>query len=61
MAGAWPTVLDASPAPFRSSSWRAAVAVALERSHGDLTRVRRLGIDRFTAALTCRRPRLPRR
>jgi hypothetical protein len=58
---AWPTALEASGAPFRSATWRAAVAVALDRGHGDLTRVRRLGIDRFTAALTCRRPSLPRR
>lgn len=29
---AWPAVLDASPAPFRSASWRAAVAVALDRA-----------------------------
>jgi transposase len=33
---AWPAVLDASPAPFRSASWRAAVAVALDRARGDL-------------------------
>src|SRR5215471_5788790 len=46
---AWPSVLDASGAPFRSASWRAAVAVAFDR--GDLDRVRRLGIDRFTAAI----------
>ncbi len=48
---AWPAVLDASGAPFRSASWRAAVTVALERSDGDLARVRRLGIGRFTAAV----------
>jgi transposase len=54
---AWPAVLDASPAPFRSASWRAAVAVALERGHGDLARVRRLGIDRFTAAVRRELPR----
>ena len=48
---AWPTVLDASGAPFRSASWRAAVAVALDRGAADLTRVRRLGTGRFTAAV----------
>ena len=48
---AWPAVLDASPAPFRSASWRAAVAVALGDGRGDLDRVRRLGIGRFTAAV----------
>jgi transposase len=54
---AWPAVLDASPAPFRSATWRAAVAVALDRSRGDLARVRRLGIDRFTAAVRRELPR----
>jgi len=37
---AWPAVLDASPAPFRPASWRAAVAVALDRGRGDLAGVR---------------------
>ena len=54
---AWPAVLDASPAPFRSASWRAAVAVALDRARGDLARVRRLGLDRFTAAVRAELPR----
>jgi len=48
---AWPAVLDASGAPFRSATWCAAVSVALERSCGDLTRVRRLGLGRFTVAV----------
>ena len=55
---AWPAVLSAAGAPFRSASWRAAVAVALDRCAGDLRRVRRLGPDRFTAAV---RRELPRR
>ena len=54
---AWPAVLDASPAPFRSASWRAAVAVALDRARGDLAQVRRLGLDRFTAAVRAELPR----
>jgi transposase len=48
---AWPAVLDASGSPFRSATWCAAVSVALERSCGDLTRVRRLGLGRFTVAV----------
>jgi transposase len=48
---AWPAVLGASGAPFRSATWCAAVSVALERSCGDLARVRRLGLDRFTVAV----------
>jgi transposase len=59
---AWPAVLGASGAPFRSASWRAAAAVALERSGGDLARVRRLGpaavrreLPRWGAARPCLR------
>jgi transposase len=48
---AWPAVLDASPAPSRSATWRAAVAVTLGRDCADLERVRRLGIGRLTAAV----------
>ena len=44
---AWPAVLSASGSPFRSASWRAAVAVVLGRCSGDLARVRRLGLARF--------------
>src|SRR6266700_3783278 len=54
---AWPAVLGASGSPFRSSSWRAAVAVALDRGAGDLARVRRLGEARFTAAVRRELPR----
>jgi transposase len=54
---AWPAVLTASGAPFRSASWRAAVAVVLDRCAGDLRRVRRLGEARFTAAVRRELPR----
>jgi hypothetical protein len=54
---AWPAVLTASAAPFRSASWRAAVAVVLDRCAGDLGRVRRLGEARFIAAVRRELPR----
>jgi transposase len=54
---AWPAVLGASGSPFRSASWRAAVAVALERCAGDLGRVRRRGAARFEAAVRRELPR----
>src|SRR5271169_3620355 len=54
---AWPAVLAASPAPFRSASWRAALAVELDRCAGDLARVRRMGQDRFTTAVRRELPR----
>jgi transposase len=40
----WPAGLDASPAPFRSRSWCAAMSVVLDRAGaGDLSKVRRRG------------------
>ena len=43
--------------PFRSVTWCAALAVVLDRCAGDLRRVRRLGLDRFTAAVRRELPR----
>ena len=54
---AWPAVLAASGSPFRSVTWCAALAVVLDRCAGDLARVRRLGLDRFTAAVRRELPR----
>jgi transposase len=48
---------SASGSPFRPASWRAAVAVVGERCAGDLGRVRRLGLARFTAAVRRELPR----
>jgi len=53
----WPAVLDASGSPFRSASWQASLAVVLDRAAGDLGRVRRLGLARFTAAVRAELPR----
>ncbi len=54
---AWPAVLGASGSPFRSATWRAAVAVTLDRRAGDLARVRRLGPSRFEAVVRRELPR----
>ena len=54
---AWPAALGAAGSPFRSASWRAAVAVVLQRCAGDLGRVRRLGPARFEAAVRRELPR----
>ena len=54
---AWPAVLAASGSPFRSVTWCASLAVVLDRCAGDLSRVRRLGLDRFTAAVRRELPR----
>ena len=53
----WPAVLTASGSPFRSASWCAALAVVLDRAGGDLSRVRRLGLARFTVAVRAELPR----
>jgi transposase len=47
----WPAALGAASKPFRSATWCAAVTVALSRGGGDLARVRRAGLNRFTAAV----------
>jgi hypothetical protein len=47
----WPAVLDAARQPFKSTTWRAALTVALERAEGDLGRVTLLGRRRFDAAV----------
>lgn len=54
---AWPAVLGVSGSPFRSASWRVAVAVVLDRCCGELGRVRRLGEARFIAAVRRELPR----
>jgi transposase len=48
---AWPAVLDAARQPFKSTTWHAALTVALSRPDGDLARVTRLGRVRFDAAV----------
>jgi transposase len=49
---AWPAVLDAARQPFKSTTWHAALTVALARCDGgDLGRVSRLGRRRFDAAV----------
>ena len=48
---AWPAVLDAARQPFKSTTWHAALTVALAAPDGDLARVTRLGQRRFDAAV----------
>jgi len=49
---AWPAVLDAARQPFKSTTWHAALTVALSRAGGgDLGRVTRPGRRRFDAAV----------
>jgi transposase len=49
---AWPAVLDTARQPFKSTTWHAALTIALTRAaDGDLGRVTRLGRRRFDAAV----------
>jgi transposase len=48
---AWPAVLDAARQPFKSTTWHAALTVALRGGDGDLGRMTRLGRRRFDAAV----------
>ena len=48
---AWPAVLNAARQPFKSTTWHAALAVALSRPGGDPAWVTRLGRVRFDAAV----------
>jgi transposase len=57
LALAWPVVLTAAAGPFDSSTWKAAVAVVLDRCDGDPTRIRRMGQARFIAAIRRELPR----
>lgn len=54
---AWPTVLTAAADPFRSTSWLAAVTVALDRADGRPEKLARMGLVRFTAAVRRELPR----
>src|SRR5205807_8963343 len=47
----WPAALETARQPFRSTTWTAAMSVILDRDGGDLTRTRRLGLERFEAAV----------
>jgi transposase len=49
---AWPAVSDTARQPFKSTTWHAALTIALTRAaDGDLGRVTRLGPRRFDAAV----------
>ena len=54
---AWPAMLDTAKKQFRSKTWCAALAVVTARCEGDPARLRRLGADRFYAAVRRELPR----
>lgn len=54
---AWPAVLGAARRPLDSMTWQAAVAVVTARCNGVPARLRKLGYDRFLAAVRRELPR----
>jgi transposase len=55
---AWPAVLTAAKRPFGATTFAATIAVVLHRvDHGDLAGLRRIGRDRFHAAVRREMPR----
>jgi transposase len=47
----WPAALQTARQPFRSSTWTVTMGVVLDRDGGDLSRTRRLGVDRLESAV----------
>ncbi|HMC72428.1 MAG TPA: IS110 family transposase [Mycobacteriales bacterium] len=54
---AWPAMLDTAAKQFKAKTWCAALAVVTGRCNGDPTRLRRLGLVRFSAAVRREMPR----
>jgi transposase len=54
---AWPAVLTAAGKPLDSMTWRAGLAVVLNRCDGRPAKLRRLGLARFTNAVRRELPR----
>jgi transposase len=57
LACAWPAALGAAARPLESTTWLAAVAVVADRCCGDPARLRKMGYDRFAAAVRRELPR----
>jgi len=54
---AWPAMLDTAARQFKAKTWCATLAVVTDRCNGDPTRLRRLGVERFFAAVRREMPR----
>lgn len=57
LACAWPAALGTAARPLESTTWRAAVGVVTDRCCGDPVRLRKMGYDRFVAAVRRELPR----
>jgi transposase len=54
---AWPAMLTTAAKQFKAKTWCAALAVVTDRCNGEPARLRRLGAQRFTAAVRREMPR----
>ncbi|HZC61484.1 MAG TPA: IS110 family transposase [Streptosporangiaceae bacterium] len=57
LACAWPAALGAAARPLRSTTWLAALGVVTDRCCGDPARLRKMGYDKFAAAVRRELPR----
>jgi transposase len=57
LACAWPAALGVSARPLESTTWLAAMGAITDRCNGDPARLRKMGYDRFLAAVRRELPR----
>jgi len=57
LACAWPAALGTAARPLESTTWLAAMGVVTDRCCGDPARLRKMGYDRFVAAVRRELPR----
>jgi transposase len=57
LACAWPAALGTAARPLESTTWLAAMGVVTDRCCGDPARLRKMGYDRFLAAVRRELPR----
>jgi transposase len=57
LACAWPAALGVAARPLESTTWRAAMGVVTDRCCGDPARLRKMGYDKFAAAVRRELPR----
>jgi transposase len=57
LACAWPAALGTAARPLESTTWLAAMGVITDRCCGDPARLRKMGYDRFAAAVRRELPR----
>lgn len=57
LACAWPAALGAAARPLESTTWLAALGMITDRCNGDPARLRKMGYDKFVAAIRRELPR----